>query len=239
LTAHPHGPATLSLLAEALPADVAEGFRVVTDNPAPESGARPSARIIRISDGADLARFEFEQQIVAAALSSDGNTLAIVTGKTTRGGWQAELHVANVRSKQTNVARLSGFQEDHYIRALTLSPTGTYVSLASRRGFAVLDGRTLNPITELSHPFPSGIAYQAAGSVVATTGIDRRTRIWDLASNFEIARVLDDTPVKSLALSPDGRWLATVTEPGLVRIWAVRAADLIRQTCARIGEPCL
>jgi WD40 repeat protein len=103
----------------------------------------------------------------------------------------------------------------------------------------VLDSRTLKPITELSHPFPGGIGFQAAGSLVATTGIDRRTRVWDLESNLEIARVIDDTLVKNLALSPDGRWLATVTETGVVRIWAVRSTDLIRQACARIGEPCL
>jgi WD40 repeat protein len=210
---------------------------VATDNPS-TSSSKPSVRIIRTSDGADVARFEFDRQVVAAVLSADGSTLAVASAQSTRAGWEATLHVSNVSSKQTLVAPLPGFHHDRDISKLTLSPTGSYIAVASGRGFAVLDSRTLKPVTELYHPYPGGIAFQAAGSLVATTGIDRRTRVWDLVSNLEIARVSDDAVVKSLALSPDGKWLATVTETGAARIWAVRAADLIRQACARIGQPC-
>ena len=237
LTAGDNGPRAHAPNADASPADAGERFRVVTANPA-TSGTRPSVRIIQTSDGTDVARYEFDQQVVAAVLSGDGNTLAVATAQSTRAGWQAELHVSNVSSKQTIVAPLPGRHEDRYISMLTLSPTGTYVAVASGRGFTVLDGRTLKPVTELYHPYPRGIAFQAAGALVATAGIDRRARVWDLGSNLEIARVSDDAVVKSLALSPDGRWLATLTETGVARIWAVRAADLIRQACARIGQPC-
>ena len=237
LTADDNGPRAHSSNGDASLAGVGERFRVVTDNPS-TSSTKPSVRIVRTSDGADVARYEFDRQVVAAALSADGSTLAVATAQSTRAGWEATLHVTNVSSKQTIVAPLPGFHHNRDIRLLTVSPTGNYVGVASGRGFAVLDGRTLKPVTELYHPYPGGIAFQAAGSLVATTGIDRRTRVWNLGSNLEIARVSDEAVVKHLALSPDGRWLATATDKGAARIWAVRAADLIRQACARIGAPC-
>jgi WD40 repeat protein len=237
LTADHNGPRALPVDGDASAAGAGELFRVATDKPA-ASNTGPSVRIIRVSDGADVARYEFAQQVVAAVLSDDGNTLAVVTAVSTRAGWDAQLHVSNVSSRQTIVAPLPGLHHDRDIRLLSVSPTGTYVAVASGRGFAVLDGRTLKPVTELYHPYPGGIAFQPAGLLVATTGIDRRTRVWDLKSNLEIARVHDDAPVKNLSLSADGRWLATMTETGVARIWAIRPADLIRQACARIGQPC-
>jgi WD40 repeat protein len=52
------------------------------------------------------------------------------------------------------------------------------------------------------------LAFSPDGRLAATAGIDRSIRIWDLAGRSEVAAIYEGRVLRSMAFSPDGRWLA-------------------------------
>jgi WD40 repeat protein len=239
VTADPNRAPTLAPVEGDVVAGVEPLFRV-TISPPTARRDRPSwVRVSRVSDDSEVVRKEVDRQIVAAVISGDGSTLAAATGDSSRGGWRdVDLRIWHLATNETVAQRLDGFQDESLGRLLAISHTGRYVGIPSRRGFVFFAGKTARAVTDVAVPFPAGIAFQPGGSLVAIAGSDRRTRVWDLVTRLEIARVADDRPVKSLALSPDGRWLATLTDSGAAKMWAVTPRDLIQQACERLQESC-
>ena len=54
----------------------------------------------------------------------------------------------------------------------------------------------------------------------------------------EIARITSVQELAAIALSNDGRWLATLDAAGTVRLWTLASGDLIEQACRWVPEPC-
>ncbi|MFF9018952.1 NB-ARC domain-containing protein, partial [Streptomyces eurythermus] len=64
------------------------------------------------------------------------------------------------------------------------------------------------------------VAISPDGTWLATAGIDRSVRIWDLITGTETTALTGHTGwVLSVSISPDGSWLATASDDGSVRTW--------------------
>ena len=68
----------------------------------------------------------------------------------------------------------------------------------------------------------NALAFSADGRTLATAGVDRCIRLWDLATAKELASTKGDLWLKSVAFSPDGRWLAYAGADETVRLLDLR-----------------
>ncbi|HLJ97940.1 MAG TPA: serine/threonine-protein kinase, partial [Gemmataceae bacterium] len=77
-------------------------------------------------------------------------------------------------------------------------------------------------------------AYTPDGRLLATTGPDNTILLLDRAT-WQVARVLrgHQRPVEKLALSGDGRTLASVSQDGMIKLWSVESAQELRTWTAR------
>jgi WD40 repeat protein len=190
-------------------------------------------------------RHEFSANALAAAISDDGRRLAITTGDITRGGWQLKLETWDlVHNKRLGAVPCSQLEGDDSATFLVISPEGRFVGTASRERLTVWDVITLEQVATLYHSSPRAVAFQPQGKLIATAGQDQIIRIWELTSRgksstvLEVARIEETDPIKGLALSSDGRWLAGVDIDGTARLWLLQPADVIAQARARIRIPC-
>lgn len=100
------------------------------------------------------------------------------------------------------------------IRAVAFAPDGRTLGVADatyRASDVILYDVETGSVSARLRGHPLGIndiAFSRDGGTVATAGVDRAIRLWDLSSSTELAVVPDATWLKSLSLSGDGRWLA-------------------------------
>jgi len=194
---------------------------------------------IRNVRGEHLSSHEFSSPVLAAAINRDSSRLAITTGTITRGGWRLSLETWGVnRLERSGVVPYPNLLEDKYAGFLVFSLDDRFVISASKVGFTLWDSEKLTQAGIVYHKAPQTIAFQPNGTLIATSGGDKKIRIWELPNMLEIAQIEQTEPVKELVLSPDGRWLATLGEDGVTRLWLLQPDDLIAQACAQLRTPC-
>ena len=110
-------------------------------------------------------------------------------------------------------------------RMAVFSPDGKRVATASTdRNVILWDRATLKP---LFPPFPQNgevrsLAFNADGSRLFAGNWQLAVRVWDTATGHEALPPLPHPGLSTssaLVLSPDGKWLATLSLEGTVRIW--------------------
>ena len=69
----------------------------------------------------------------------------------------------------------------------------------------------------------NALAFSPDGHTLATAGVDRCIKLWDIVQSREQTTVSDDVGfVKSLAFSRDGAWLAFGGSDDTVKIWDIK-----------------
>jgi WD40 repeat protein len=71
--------------------------------------------------------------------------------------------------------------------------------------------------------------------MLATGSLDKKARLWEVASGREIVALRHENSVHSVAFSPDGRMLATGSWDNRARSWPV-GLGLIDRVCACVHE---
>jgi WD40 repeat protein len=151
------------------------------------------------------------------AISADGSTAAFAGSK-----GPVEVWSLSPPSRLVTDPILCGLVFD-----LAISPNGTVLAIA---GGSVLQlhrlpcgGRLFAEDTHLGRV--KAVAFSPNGSLVASGGLDRSTRIWDIAGGrlrTTLSTLQDPKDfVTGLAWSPDGRDLASGSHYGPIKIWDV------------------
>jgi WD40 repeat protein len=190
-------------------------------------------------NGRHLKSVEFPSPVVGAAVSRDGDRLAVATGTITRGGWELSLEIWDLnRHKRLDALPYPRLVEDAYRGIISFSSDDRFIVTGSQEGFTLWNAGKLAQVATVYHAAPRTIAFQPYGTLVATSGRDQKIRIWEPISKLEVARIVATEPVQGLVLSPDGRWLTTLSVEGVAQLWLLQPSDVIAQACARLRAPC-
>jgi WD40 repeat protein len=148
-----------------------------------------------------------------------------------------------VRGEQ--LTELAGHTET--VTAVAVSPAGSLLASASEDRTAIVwDWASGKRLATLSHPAEVyALAFapaSPAGQVRLLTGCaDGQVRLWDISMGAS-GSLQPFTPaagaaIRTLALSPDGRWCATGGEDKKIALWDVAAGTHLRWIAAEDGLP--
>lgn len=170
-------------------------------------------RVIRPPVGAG-----FEGQLFAAALSPDGQTLAV-------GGYGYNRGRCHIYLLELPSGRLYRVLKGHTapIKTLSFSPKGERLVSGSGDGTARLwDPRTgeCQQVLQGHTADVFGVAFSPNGEKVATASFDQTGRIWNVRDGTCDATLKGhEKGIRCLAWSPDGKTLATGSPDRTVRLW--------------------
>jgi WD40 repeat protein len=173
-------------------------------------------RLGRIADGTALPGLDNGAVTQAAALSPDGQLLAVEGPNHTIQLWRsADDRVLAVLPGHTG-----------YIVSLAFSPDGQMLASASRneqtvRVWRVADGHLVRTLTGPTG-FVLTVAYSPDGQVLASGGEDRTVHLWRAADGAALGVLRGPLgPIVSLAFAPDGRTLAAAAGDNAGWVWTI------------------
>ena len=92
----------------------------------------------------------------------------------------------------------------------------------------------------------TGVAFNEQGTILATSGFDGTVRLWDLElgeeqwdlnSGEELSILTDQSlPLGGVDFSPDGRYVVTAGDDGMVRVFIVAIEDLMELARSRLSR---
>ncbi|HEX7896924.1 MAG TPA: WD40 repeat domain-containing protein [Planctomycetota bacterium] len=177
------------------------------------SGGRD--RTVRLWDAATRAELAawagHEGNVLGVAFAPDGKTAASV-------GADATLRFWDVAAREPGPVR-ADFRGA--VRAVAWSPDGALVATASEDRRVILwePGRPAPAAVLDGHEAAVGaLAFSSDGRRLASGGED--VRLWDVAARKPLARFRRpadfSSPMRAVALSPDGRWLVAACDEALL-----------------------
>lgn len=203
--------------------------------------ARKGNMVVEVAstDGGPGRQIRIKGMVSQPAWSDDGRWFGALIGRSTRGGFESRLELYDLASDGAVLTvELPGFFDDREARFLSVTPDGQYLVTGRDSQFEFWNMATGQVESTLVQSSPTAMSFDSTGERMAALSADRRTSVWDRTQGIEIARIEHSEAIVDIALSPSGRWLATLAKSGASQLWAIDAADLILQACSRLRSPC-
>jgi WD40 repeat protein len=163
----------------------------------------------QVSDGTILRVLQCPSPVRSVAFSPDGQVLASGLSNGTVLLWQT-VDGTPVRTLKGH-ASSAWYETSYFARKIRLTPPSDVSSLIPEK-----------------IPNPICVAFSPSGQILATGGLDRTVRLWQVADGAQL-HVLDTAPgvVMCMAFSPDGQILAAGLGSRSVRVWQVTDGRLL------------
>jgi WD40 repeat protein len=176
----------------------------------------------------DVDARKLKQSLVGQALpvtsvrySPDGSLLATSTGDWQKWQLPGELRLWNGKTGE-EIASLAGHANE--IKRVAFSPSGDrLVSTAAGGWVFVWDLAEKKPVRQFkADAAPTSVCFLPDGQRIAIGDAKGGVAIWSLADGKPAVRYAGHAKIVSgIAVSPDGRSLATASHDGTVKLWAV------------------
>ncbi len=199
------------------------------------TAVEPAALLLNMN----TMRAESEQPFfVRMAVSPSQQRIAALT---IRAVTLLDLSTGGVLARST-AAKAFG-SENASVGAAAFSPDGKMIAVGSGSGaVAFLDARTLSPIggpLNVHTAYVWSIGFGLDGNVLATGGaLGTMVKLTDVASRRAwrppIRGLEGSFPPQPMAVSPDGRRLATGSPEQLVRVWDISSGRLVASSPERV-----
>jgi WD40 repeat protein len=202
--------------------------------------AVPAITVEASASAGEPSTITVDARALAVAISPGEERLAIIlaTGST-RGGDRRRLEIWDLRMARRIAERtLDPVLDPDMAAYLQFAGGDRYLAVGTRTGVEIVDAQRLTPVATLYHPGLVLVAVQGDGRLAATKGRDGEIRVWRVDDFDEIARIEAGPGVVAIELGDAGRWLATLDDAGILRLWPLTPDDLIRQACRWLADPC-
>lgn len=178
-----------------------------------------TARVWDTATGQEIVRLNLDSNVNAVAFSADGQWLATGSGDNTARIWEIKTG-----------REVASFLHEQYVEAVALSPDGKWLATGSGDGTArIWDLAAKNELKRFTHYTQvEFVGFTADGKLLVTSNAGK-VKVWDVMSN-EVMKVIEEDVVKIVALSSDGRWLATGSNDGLFRVWDINTGKEVGRT---------
>jgi len=200
---------------------------------AASGGADHRINLWDVASGRELSPLGGEAKTVETlAFSPDGRVLATAGEADSVGLWD----VASGRISRT----LEGHA--HFVKTVAFSADGRSLVSGSVDGvvrvWSLADGKAWQRLINAHDGVVTAAVFAPGGSQIASRGSDGAIKIWDsttgaLRRTFEVGKPTGGSC--SLAVSPDGRWVAAGTANREIKLWNLADGTLLRSLAGHAG----
>jgi len=188
------------------------------------------ARVLDVETGKEMAHIAHDSEIKRVEFSPTGKYVISISSDGAIYIWQANsgkiLIKINININEVwSTSVVFNFDERYLALNASNGLSVWNLSTGKKQGDITLGGPNLSRAIS-----PDG-KYVAVGYGYE----DGTARVWDVISGKEIARMTHGSnTVRGVVFSPDGSYIASVADDGVIRVWVYRSQDLINIACENV-----